>query len=527
MADTDALAAWDAVTGNDAPQLDPVAIANPDMSVMRMGHRTPPALPLDVFGPAWADWITHAAEAAAAPSDYVAAPLLAIASVLIGHARWAQATPAWQEPPHLWVGAVGDSGSSKSPGADCLMRDVLPIIEQRMQGDFPEHQRAWRAACEAGKARHEQWQQDVRRAQKNNLPPPLPPDDVAVAEPHAPRLRQSDVTIEKVAMLLAGPAPKGLLIVRDELAGWLLGMNSYNDAGRSFWLEAYGGRSYRVERQKLPDPITIPRTAVAVTGGTQPDKLAEMFKDADDGLLARFLWVWPDSIPFRVGRFAPDAAWATEALDRLRLLDLAPGQSVNSVMPPPLPPGMDADGPPCPIMVPLAPDAVPMIEEFGQDMQRQQEAAGGLMRSTFGKARGLALRLSLVLAFLRWTAESDTTLPPVEITGRILLAACYLVSDYFIPMAERVFGDAATPQAERGAATLARWIIRERAQEVHVRTLQRVVRLPGLTTAAAIHAAVEKLLEAGWLLPPERGAFQARARLAYPVNPAVFAGAAS
>jgi hypothetical protein len=34
------------------------------------------------------------------------------------------------------------------------------------------------------------------------------------------------VTVEKVATLLAGAAPKGLLIVRDELAGWLLGMNA-------------------------------------------------------------------------------------------------------------------------------------------------------------------------------------------------------------------------------------------------------------------------------------------------------------
>ncbi len=35
-----------------------------------------------------------------------------------------------------------------------------------------------------------------------------------------------------------------------ELAGWIAGMNSYNDAGRAFWVEAYGGRPYRVERVK-------------------------------------------------------------------------------------------------------------------------------------------------------------------------------------------------------------------------------------------------------------------------------------
>src|SRR5258707_6388801 len=71
------------------------------MGVLRLNRRTPPKLPIEIFGPVWAPWITTAAEAAACPPDYVAAPLLASASVLIGHARWGQATPGWAEPPHL------------------------------------------------------------------------------------------------------------------------------------------------------------------------------------------------------------------------------------------------------------------------------------------------------------------------------------------------------------------------------------------------------------------------------------------
>jgi hypothetical protein len=94
----------------------------------------------------------------------VAAPLLASVSVLIGHARWAQATPGWSEPPHLWVGAVGDSGNDKSPGADCLMRDVLPEIERRMLADFPGWLREWRAGVEFGKAAEEKWRSEVRDA---------------------------------------------------------------------------------------------------------------------------------------------------------------------------------------------------------------------------------------------------------------------------------------------------------------------------------------------------------------------------
>ena len=131
----------------------------PDMGVLRLHRRQPPALPIAVFGKSWGSWVTTAAEAAACPPDYVAAPLLASVSALIGHARWVQATPGWAEPPHLWVGAVGDSGAGKSPGADCLMRDVLPEIERRMLADYPDRLREWRAAAEIERAAVSAWQE--------------------------------------------------------------------------------------------------------------------------------------------------------------------------------------------------------------------------------------------------------------------------------------------------------------------------------------------------------------------------------
>jgi hypothetical protein len=75
--------------------------------------------------------------------------------------------------------------------------------------------------------------------------------------------------------------------------------------------------------------------------------------------------------------------------------------------------------------------------------------------------------------------------------------------------------------AQRSVTTLARWIVKSRASEVHVRHLLREVRLPGLNTAEVIHAAAKTLVGEGWLLPPNQGAFQARARAAYTVNPRV------
>jgi Protein of unknown function (DUF3987) len=474
----------------------------PDIGVLRQHRRAPPKLPIEVFGPGWGDWITAVAEAAACPTDYVTVPLLAGTSVLIGHARWPQASAGWSEPPHLWVGGVGDSGDGKSPGADCLFRDVLPEIERRMVADYPDRLREWRASVEFEKAADQRWEEDVRVAQKGGAPPPLPPVRTTGPEPQSPRLRQNDVTIEKVASLLATAAYKGLLIVRDELAGWIGGMNAYNDAGRAFWIEAYGGRPYRVERVKHPEPIVIPRLAVAVYGTTQPEKLGPLMRGADDGLLARILWTWPDAIPFKLGRQTLRADWAIRAMDRLRELDLQPSD------------------PPAPISVPLCDQARAMMETFGREMQEQQHAAGGLLRSALGKARGQALRLALVLEFLWWCSEDGMQAPPSQISARAFAAAAQLMADYFVPMAERVYGDAATTERERGAATLARWIVANSPAELHVRHLQREVRLPGLRTANQIRDAADALVEADWLRPPAPGnEFGQRGRVAYLVNP--------
>ena len=78
-------------------------------------------------------------------------------------------------------------------------------------------------------------------------------------------------------------------------------------------------------------------------------------------------------------------------------------------------------------------------------MQDRQELTGGLLRSAIGKMRGQALRLALGLEFLWWCGGNDIK-PPTVISDRAFAAAAHLVGDYFLPMAERVYGDAATPK---------------------------------------------------------------------------------
>jgi hypothetical protein len=245
---------------------------------------------------------------------------------------------------------------------------------------------------------------------------------------------------------------------------------------------------------------------VAVSGGTQPDKIAALMKGPNDGLLARFLWLWPDPIPFEIGRNRPGTALAIQALDKLRELDLPPG-------------GLDNPAPQ-PIMVPLGEAGVPIISAFGREMQTRQAFAGERMRSALGKARGHALRLSLAARVSVVVRRNRNDSAADAHLGESRTEATRLIRDYFVPMAERTYGDAACTDTERNASTLAAWMIRDRPKEVHVRELQRKVRLPGLRTSADIHAAAELLVEADWLSPPAKATeFGKRTRAAYAVNP--------
>lgn len=376
-----------------------------------------------------------------------------------------------------------------------------------MTRDFPERLQEYNARAEMRKARIEAWQRDVRTAQKTGAPPPEAPDVPEEPEPMAPRLMLNDVTIEKVAMHVASASPKGILMVRDELAGWFLGMNAYNAGARSFWIEGYGGRPYCLDRVKHPQPIVIPHLTVAWHGGIQPSRLAQVMLEADDGLLARFCWFWPSPVPFELAEAAPNIDFAIAAFDRLRMLEMAPPKD-----------GLPAK----PWLVGLTDRGRVLIEEFGRNMQERQETAGGLLVSAIGKARGLALRLALVIEYLWWAGEDGTTAGPKAISEKAFLAAAGLVSEYLIPMAERVYGDAVASSLTRNTETLARWIKKTRASEVHVRQLQRRERLPGLGEAAPIHEACEALIEAGWLIAPPPGGKDGRARAAYRVRPEVW-----
>lgn len=481
----------------------------PDRSVIDAGRRSPPPMPSEPFGALW-PILTGLAGAAGAPVDYVAVGVLVSAASLIGGKRKVRAwvNSDWDEPAILWAALVGDPSANKSPALDRATKPMRAIERD----DAENHKSAlleWEAESERAKAEKAAWADRVKEAAKEGTATPAIPDAAVLPdEPVRRRPVVQDATVEALASILSGN-PAGTLLVRDELAGWL-NFDKYSNGNRAFWLEAFGGRPFVVDRLKhAGKPIYLPFSGVSVVGGIQPDRLSgDLLSGVDDGLVARFLWCWPDKVPFArpTGTVEP---WHLESL--YRTLD---GLSW----------GIAENGDRAPVILPLTDAAADLFEKWASEQANDADDAGPLYKGTVGKLPGMVLRLSLVIEYLRWAQAGGEE--PREVSHWSLASALELADGYIKPMALRVYGDAALPPVERNAATLARYILKHRPNRVNAGDIRRHWRLPGLKTAEAVKDAMDWLVDADWLRPaPVRsGDTPGRQRSDFLINPALLEG---
>ena len=170
------------------------------------------------------------------------------------------------------------------------------------------------------------------------------------------------------------------------------------DSDRAFWLEVYGGRADRYDRMKYDDAVDIPYCAVSMLGGIQPDRLnSMMMTDDDDGMLARFIFAWPDMVRSRRPTRFADEQPLIDALLLLATLDF----------------DRDENGANRPRIVRLESIAA---DEFAPWWERTQwdakMAATGRVQGAIGKLDGFALRLAMILEYLTWAWRRAILLSP-------------------------------------------------------------------------------------------------------------------
>ncbi|MGO7087742.1 DUF3987 domain-containing protein [Rhizobium leguminosarum] len=478
----------------------------PDARYLRSDLPAPPAIPLeDVFSTRWARWMRIAAEAKAAPPDYVMAAVLACCGSLIGNARWANPWQGWAEPPVLWAVAIGSPSMCKSPALDAVL-NPLKQVERALRAPWESSMNEWHQRAEIAKLAETAWKDDVKAALKAGKQPPARPEGCDPgSEPKPIRLSVTDATVEKLA-LIVGNQPRGTLLARDELSGWLLGMSRYSGGGsdRPFWLEAYGGRSYTVERMGR-DSVYIGHLTVGVVGGIQPDKLRTLLTGTDDdGLLARLIPIWPNPAPVKRPDTHFDEAFIQDAMHKLLSLQMP----------------IDEEGAPRPWFVPFSEDAKGLLDQFREDVRQWEGDAEGLLLSFIGKLPGLAVRISLVLALMAYASGEASE--PAEISIDHFGRAAHLIEAYLLPMARRAYADASVSTKDRSARNLVKLIISQEMKQFSTRDILRMDQ-KGLSTSSELNAVIKILEEADILRPaPSSSSPQGgRPSKVFHVNPAL------
>jgi hypothetical protein len=446
-------------------------------------------LPLEAFG-FWSQWISDAAADAGCPEDYVAGALLAGAAAVIGNARWVAAgRDGWfTQPSVLWLALVGPPSHGKSPATTAIINALKEIDRDELVAFEPERLKREEQAVIA-RATEASWKDAVAAAVRAGEPPPaMPPDAVVPTPAMPPQILVGDATGEAL-LQIADASPRGLLWFRDELSGLLGGLDKYRGGGseRGMLLEGYGGQEFRISR-KAGGNVTIPHLALNVLGGLQPDRFQSLIaKSDDDGLQARILFSYPPRRPFE-GRPTKrtDYARLLHAFKRLHGLEMR-----------------DYGDGPKPVIVPLDDVASESFVGWMKERDASAPVGTGRFHAWQGKAPGRVLRLALVLTNLDWAFDGAGH-PPDTIRDDAVGRAIYLHDECFASHARRTFQDAALPEPERDARTIARWLAAQAGgaepSAVTIRDIYRTKHL-GVTDRDKAHVAVQILVDAGWLRP--------------------------
>lgn len=480
--------------------------SRPDMSVVREGI-APPKFPECLMGDL-APIVKGLAVSGGTSVDFVAMSLLSMAASVIGSKRMVKpyAQSHWQEPAVLWVGLVCPPSSGKSPAISPLA-DILARLQADYRSDHEEAIHVWKSESERARAEHRIWQESVTKAVKDGGNcPALPLSAVEPREPVARRFYVNDTTPEALARILVGN-PQGVAVISDELASWFASFERYSGDAAGFWLTAYNGKPYMIDRKGSPEPIYIPFLGVSVLGGIQPGKLAAAFRGTNDGMHSRLLWVWPDAVPYCRPTQAPDlnrVEGMFRALDQLGW-------------------GTDERGERAPIVLTLDDYADAVFEAFDKANRDERiDASDTFLMGAVGKMPGQVARLALTLEHLKWALRGGPE--PRQVSGETMEAACAFMSDYVRPMAERVYGDAALPDNDRRTVTLARWIKRSRVERFNANNDVLKQRATfGFKCKNELKDSVDALTEAGWLRHDgtRSGPTKGRHSSDYSVNPQV------
>ncbi len=252
----------------------------------------------------WRPWLSDVAERLQCPPDYAAISAIVAAATLIGNRI--RIRPKLHDPwlvvPNLWGAIVGPPGAMKTPA----VREGLLFfheIADRERTDFERVHTDAEFDKQMNEVKKADLIKEIRKAsdeRKGALR--LQYENLRNEDPIEKRLWTTDVTVEKLGELL-NENPDGLLVLRDELTGWLKSLDRPGqEQARAFYLEAWNGQGSftfdRIGRGKTH----VRNMTVSLLGTIQPSMIEPYYRSAmmglgDDGLIQRFqMLVYPEAV---------------------------------------------------------------------------------------------------------------------------------------------------------------------------------------------------------------------------------------
>lgn len=302
-----------------------------------------PDLPGELLPIPLRSWLADIAERMQVPLAFPAVPALVALAAVVGRriAVRPKAEDDWVVVPNLWGGIVAPPGALKSPVLAEGLKPIRRLVAQA-RDDFERLLVEKGSALESLKAKEAALKSLLRQAwegKKDKGSPAEHEESLKEVRQQIQELERdlvqrryvvNDATVEKLGELLAAN-PLGLLLERDELAGWLRSLERDDRKGdREFFLETWNGLNPYTYDRIGRGTLHVPAMCLSIVGGIQPAKLARYTAEAleggfaADGLLQRFqLLVWPevggewqlvDRAPDREAREAAFRVFA--ALDR-------------------------------------------------------------------------------------------------------------------------------------------------------------------------------------------------------------------
>lgn len=398
-----------------------------------------PPFPLESFPAVVAEHVAAVAESVYCPPDYPAVATLAAASASIGGAYVARVKADFFQGAGLYCAIVGEPSAKKSPPIKHVIRPIQKAQSERVQRMREEY-------GEEGEGLPATWGHGEGE------------------------LFVQDVTAEKLAEMLQRQ-PRGLLLYRPELIGWLLGQNQYKAKGtgadRSFFLEVYDSEPITVHRKNMAGGVIyVAHPSLTMVGATQPDVVRDFFTRRD-GLAERILWTLPQPMPPRGERWDETPRELSERWsDILRALRDIPMRD-----------GGQGRRPRAKV-VRLGEAARPAWTAFTDRLAAEVADPDfpPWLRGSFGKFEGTCARLALILQALDFAAGNGMSLDEGdEIEPRWVEAAAEMCF-YFGAHARRVHAACGSDPRLNGAKRILLWINARKEERFHRADLWRALR---------------------------------------------------